>query len=142
MKSFWGKSHIYIEIVTLSCLALPVINDPHLQERQTYFYLLIIWSAGRFLSYCTIKCVWYTNDSMYQNYLFLPKWLKLKLHLNKTINMKYVFIFIFIPKVLQFQLKTHFPQVLDYLPISQSNHYIIETCRFFELDISWYCVVS
>lgn len=67
---------------------------------------------------------------MYLYYLLLQKLLKVKLHLNKSISMKYVYIFAFFPKVLQFQPKIHFPQGLNHLSISQSNHYIIEICKY------------
>lgn len=122
----WRKSWIYTEIVILlawPCL-WPRINihkkdKPNFErlshEVQEDFWAIVKW-----------KCVINISDNKYLYYLFLPMILKIKLYLNKTVSIKYGYIFVFIQKLLQFKPGIHFSQVLNHLRISQSNNYIIE----------------
>lgn len=98
-------------ILTLSRSARPWTKTPQLQKRPIYFWLLSHEVRGDFSAMVQWKCVLYTSDCMYLHYLFLPKLLKIKLHLNKSINMKYVFMFLLCLKCFNFNPNHVFPKV-------------------------------
>lgn len=111
------------------------------KEDQSIFDLYLKKCRGIFQLWYN-EIVFYTQVTVCTYIIyFLPKLLKVKLHLNKSINMKYVFIFLLCLKCFHFNPRHIFPRFALYFNFTEQSLYNW-SMPFVELDTSWYCVVS